>query len=167
MKVQNNSRRHSRRSLRVAASSNLALNQTANKLRLLVPSALRAPAAGYLARFGIMEATVKAPKNIWMDWELATLQPDCLALFWGFFRTPAEQRDHTVLQSSLSRCEKHYRKLDAHLAYQPYLVGATFTMADIPCATSLYRYFEMGVAAGTLADLSEAREASNVARYPF
>ncbi len=29
---------------------NPSINRTANKLRLLVPSALRAPAAGYLAR---------------------------------------------------------------------------------------------------------------------
>ena len=29
---------------------NHPVNRTANKLRLLVPSALRAPAAGYLAR---------------------------------------------------------------------------------------------------------------------
>ena len=71
----------------------------------------------------------------WMDWELATLQQDFLALFWGFFRTPTEQRDHTVLRRSLSRCEEHYRKLDAHLAHHAYLAGANFTMADIPCAT--------------------------------
>jgi hypothetical protein len=30
--------------------ANPPINRTANKLRLLVPSALRAPAAGYLAR---------------------------------------------------------------------------------------------------------------------
>ena len=36
--------------LRVAASSNLSVNRTACKLRLQVPSALRAPAAGYLKR---------------------------------------------------------------------------------------------------------------------
>lgn len=89
----------------------------------------------------------------WMDWELATLQPDFLALFWGFFRTPTEQRDPAVLQSSLSRCEEHYRKLDAHLAHQTYLAGATFTMADIPCGTSLYRYFEMGVSVPLLPNL--------------
>jgi hypothetical protein len=35
----------------VALKPNAPINRTANKLRLLVPSALRAPAAGYLARF--------------------------------------------------------------------------------------------------------------------
>ena len=89
----------------------------------------------------------------WMDWELATLQPDFLALFWGFFRTPVEQRNHAALESARSRCESHYRKLDSYLANQPYLAGATFTMADIPCATSLYRYFEMGVSVPFLPNL--------------
>ena len=105
---------------------------------------------------GVLWVTDPAERSLadrWMDWELATLQPDFLELFWGFFRTPTEQHNHTVLQSSLSRCEKHYRKLDAHLAHQAYLAGATFTMADIPCGTSLYRYFEMGVSVPLLPNL--------------
>ena len=32
----------------------------------------------------------------WMDWELATFQPDFLALFWSFYRTPVAQRDQDV-----------------------------------------------------------------------
>lgn len=81
----------------------------------------------------------------WMDWELATLQPDFLALFWCFFRTPAKLRNSDAIQQSLDRCENHFQKLDIHLGKQPYLAGETFTMGDIPCATSLYRYFEMGL----------------------
>ena len=34
--------------------ANPPINRTANKLRLLVPSALRAPAAGYLARWAAL-----------------------------------------------------------------------------------------------------------------
>lgn len=89
----------------------------------------------------------------WMDWELATLQPDFLELFWSFFRTPEDQRDHCAIQNSSSRCETHYRKLDAHLANQPYLAGDTFTVGDIPCATSLYRYLEMGIPVPALPNL--------------
>lgn len=81
----------------------------------------------------------------WMDWELATFQPDFLALFWGFFRTPVGQRDNDAIHKSRSRCEEHFKKLDSHLSQQPFLAGTTLTMGDIPCATSLYRYFEMGV----------------------
>ena len=86
----------------------------------------------------------------WMDWELATFQPDFLALFWSFYRTPVAQRDQDVIQNALARCERHFRQLDLHLGKQAYLAGATFTMGDIPCATSLYRYFEMGVTVSEL-----------------
>ncbi len=81
----------------------------------------------------------------WMDWELATLQSDFLALFWGYFRTPPAMRNPAALDQSLARCERHYQKLDAHLAHQPYLGGDSFTMGDIPCAVSLHRYFTMGL----------------------
>lgn len=96
---------------------------------------------------GTLWPEAPAPRSLadrWMDWELASLQPDFLSLFWGFFRTPVEQHDKDAIQHSLVRCEKHFRKLDAHLAQQPYLAGTVLTMADIACASSLYRYFEMG-----------------------
>lgn len=81
----------------------------------------------------------------WMDWELATLQADFLGLFWGFYRTPEALRDQQKIQHALARCEKHFALLDAHLAEQAFLAGEEFTMGDIPVATSLYRYFEMGI----------------------
>lgn len=81
----------------------------------------------------------------WMDWELATLQPDFLDLFWSFYRTPEDLRNQQNIQHSSERCQKHFTLLDAHLATQAFLAGDEFTMGDIPVATSLYRYFEMGV----------------------
>lgn len=105
---------------------------------------------------GSLWATAPAERSLaerWMGWELASLQPDYLALFWGFFRTPAEQRDRAAVQQALGRCEKHYRKLDAHLADRPFLAGASFTMADIACGTSLFRYLEMGISVPILPSL--------------
>ena len=49
------------RFLRVAASSNQSVNRTACKLGLQVPSALRAPAAGYLKRLGVMRSIGSIP----------------------------------------------------------------------------------------------------------
>jgi glutathione S-transferase len=80
----------------------------------------------------------------WMDWELATLQPDFMALFWGFFRTPERERDAVAIRRAARRCAAHFARLDAHLAKQPFLAGARFGMGDIPAATALHRYFEMG-----------------------
>lgn len=102
------------------------------------------------ARYGVGWLWPESPAlrslaDRWMDWELATLQSDFLALFWGYFRTPPEKRNDDALSLSLARCERHYQKLDSHLAHQPYLGGESFTMGDIPCAVSLYRYFQMGL----------------------
>lgn len=81
----------------------------------------------------------------WMDWELATFQPDFLDLFWGFYRTPEALRNDQNIQHSSERCQRHFNLLDAHLASQRFLAGDEFTMGDIPIATSLYRYFNMGI----------------------
>lgn len=81
----------------------------------------------------------------WMDWELATLQPDFIDLFWGYYRTPESQRDTSQITTSKQRCELHFQKLNQHLKTNAYVAGESFTMGDIPCATGLYRYFSMGL----------------------
>jgi glutathione S-transferase len=80
----------------------------------------------------------------WMDWELATFQPDFLDLFWGFYRTPEALRNQEKIKHLSERCQKHFALLDAHLVTHTFLGGDEFTMGDIPVATALYRYFEMG-----------------------
>ena len=81
----------------------------------------------------------------WMDWELATLQPDFIDLFWSYYRTPQDQHDLTAIGTSKKHCESHFQKLDQHLENNKYLAGDSFTMGDIPCATGLYRYLTMGL----------------------
>lgn len=81
----------------------------------------------------------------WMDWELATLQSDFIALFWSFYRTPEKDRDAKQIEHMQARCSQHFSKLNNHLAKHNYIAGDSFTMGDISCATCLYRYFEMGL----------------------
>ena len=81
----------------------------------------------------------------WMDWTLATLQPDFMTLFWGFYRTPEAQRNARVIDRATARCEEHYRLLDAQLSKRPFLAGEAFSIGDIPAATTLYRYFEISI----------------------
>ena len=82
----------------------------------------------------------------WMDWELATLEPDFMGLFWGFYRKAEGKRDYVQIENSKSNCEQHFRMLDDHLEKNDFLAGDAFSMGDIPAATYLYRYFEMGMA---------------------
>jgi glutathione S-transferase len=79
----------------------------------------------------------------WMDWSATTLQRDFMDLFWGYYRTPDDQRNWPRLRKLIDSCAQHYRLLDRHLAHHPYLAGDNFTMADLPAGTTLYRYFGM------------------------
>lgn len=81
----------------------------------------------------------------WMDWSQASLQPDFMALFWGFYRTPARRRDWPAIRVAKARLEAHYRLLDRELAERDHLAGPAFTLADVPAGTTLYRYFELQI----------------------
>jgi glutathione S-transferase len=82
----------------------------------------------------------------WMDWMLASLQPDFLTgVFWGFYRTPEEQRNWPIIRDRIARCARHYQLLDRHLAARAFLVGDHLTLADIAVGTSLYRYFGLEI----------------------
>ena len=88
---------------------------------------------------------VRSLADRWMDWMLATLQPEFMKLFWGFFRTPEKHRNVNLIEAAMTQCEKHFAVLDAHLQGRAFVAGENFSMGDIPAATSLYRYFEMGI----------------------
>jgi glutathione S-transferase len=82
----------------------------------------------------------------WIDWSASGLQPSFLRLFWGYYRTPAEQRNEGLIGTHRKECSKHFRALDARLAQQAYLAGQQFSLADIAAGTCLHRYFNMGLA---------------------
>jgi glutathione S-transferase len=82
----------------------------------------------------------------WMDWSQATLQPDFLnGVFWGFYRTPEARRNLPAIARKVSACGRHFELLDRILADRRFLCGDNLSLADIPAATSLYRYFEIDV----------------------
>jgi glutathione S-transferase len=80
-----------------------------------------------------------------MDWAQATWQPDFMALFWGYWRTPERARHLERIERARAACASHLAIADAHLAKHDFLAGSRFTIGDIPLGTALYRYFEMGL----------------------
>jgi glutathione S-transferase len=83
----------------------------------------------------------------WMDWAHTTLQPDFLVgVFWAFYRTPEAQRDLPAIKHKVDRCARHFTLLDRHLADRAFMLGDALTLADIPIATSLHRYFNLDIA---------------------
>ncbi|WP_110643443.1 glutathione S-transferase [Salinicola sp. CPA57] len=82
----------------------------------------------------------------WLDWSLSELEPAFFGgVFWGFYRTPADQHDDAAIERSLARCDTLYRLLDSQLSEAPFLSGDTLGLADIPAGTTLYRYFELEI----------------------
>jgi len=108
---------------------------------------LRYLAAKYGAdRFWSDDPGTRSLADRWMDWSQTTLQPDFLTgVFWAYYRTPDAQRDWPAINRSVARCADHFRLIDSVLTARPFLLGEALTLADIPIATSLYRYFELDI----------------------
>ena len=79
----------------------------------------------------------------WMDWQQTTLNRDSGGAFLQWFRTPADQRDAAVIARSTAATEPLMAQLNAHLADRAYVGGARFSMADIPVACDVHRWFAL------------------------
>jgi glutathione S-transferase len=92
------------------------------------------------------DLAAKAQIDEWMDWAQTTFQPDFLnGVFWGYYRTPEPQRNWPAIKKSVSRCSSHIQLIDRLLAKRPFLGGSSFSLADIPLGTLLYRYYELDI----------------------
>lgn len=77
----------------------------------------------------------------WMDWQQTTLNPVSAGAFRQWIRTPAGQRDPAVIAHSVHATEPLFALLDAHLATRTFMLGDSFTMADIPVGCEAHRWF--------------------------
>lgn len=77
----------------------------------------------------------------WMDWQQTTLNPAGSPGFKQWFRTPEAQRDPKVIAASVAATEPLFAQLDLHLSRQAFMAGDTLTMADIPIACEVHRWW--------------------------
>ena len=77
----------------------------------------------------------------WMEWQQTTLNPASGRAFVQWIRTPAEKRDHAAIATSVAATEPLLAQLDAHLARRAFMAGEHFTMADIPIACEVHRWW--------------------------
>lgn len=77
----------------------------------------------------------------WMDWQQTTLNPAGSPGFKQLIRTPEAQRDPAAIAASVAATEALFAQLDQHLARQPFMAGDTLTMADIPIACEVHRWW--------------------------
>ena len=77
----------------------------------------------------------------WMEWQQTTVNPASRPGFWNLIRTPLAERDPAVIAASNAAVERLMATLDAHLAERDFMLGERFTMADIPMACEVHRWF--------------------------
>jgi glutathione S-transferase len=79
----------------------------------------------------------------WMDWQQTTLNPAGREAFIQWIRTPDAQRDAAKIAESVGRMAPLLAMLDRHLSKQTFMCGDTFTLADIPVACDIHRWFAL------------------------
>jgi glutathione S-transferase len=77
----------------------------------------------------------------WMDWQQTTLNPAGRDAFVQLIRVPADKRDDALVQKSIAATEPLLAMLDAQLARRAYLAGEQLTMADLPIACEIHRWW--------------------------
>jgi glutathione S-transferase len=77
----------------------------------------------------------------WMDWQQTTLNPAGSPGFKQWVRTPADQRNAQVIAQSVAATEPLFAMLDEHLSRQAFMAGDALTMADIPIACEVHRWW--------------------------
>ena len=83
----------------------------------------------------------RADAERWMDWQQTTLNPAGSPGFKQLIRTPEAQRDPAVIAASVAATEPLFAQLDEHLSRRPFMAGDALTMADIPIACEVHRWW--------------------------
>lgn len=92
------------------------------------------------------DPATRAAADGWMDWAQTALQPAFLdGVFWGHYRTPPAERDTAAVARALTRSADLFGRLDAVLSDRPFLLGPDLSLADIPAATTLFRWFSLDI----------------------
>ena len=81
----------------------------------------------------------------WMDWQQTTLGPSGRNAFWELIRVPQAERDMKKIEASIATTEPLLDRLEDHLSKNAFMSSGRLTMADIPLACEIHRWFGLGV----------------------
>jgi glutathione S-transferase len=81
----------------------------------------------------------------WMDWQQTALFIAARTAFIQLIRTPAEKRDASIVAQSIAATDPLLAMLDQHLARQPFMAGDAITMADLPLAVEIHRWYNLPI----------------------
>jgi len=81
----------------------------------------------------------------WLDWYNTVGWPPMRTLFWGWIRTPEDQRNFNDLEATRQAYVQTMLILDQALSNRPFIAGNVFTIADIPLALLCYRWYNLPI----------------------
>jgi len=81
----------------------------------------------------------------WMDWQATVFWPALRPLFIELIRTPPANRDATVISRAETLSLAAAQLLDAHLSDRTFLAGESFSIGDIPAATTVHRWYALDI----------------------
>lgn len=84
--------------------------------------------------------------DMWAEWSKINIALRFTApIFWRVVRTPPSRRGPGAIRDALRALDKYLGIAEAWLAKHPFLVGESFTLADIQFGHCLYRYFDIDI----------------------
>ncbi len=82
----------------------------------------------------------------WSDWAITTLYHDLiLTCFVGMILKAKAERDAAGIAAAARRIGANLAILDAQLEGKAFLLGDTFSFADVLVGTYMFRYFNLGI----------------------
>jgi glutathione S-transferase len=91
------------------------------------------------------DITTRFGAERWMDWQATIFWPALCPLFIELIRTPPANRETSAIARGESLSLAATRILDARLSDRTFLAGGSFSMGDIPAATTVHRWYALNI----------------------
>lgn len=91
------------------------------------------------------EPARRADAERWMDWQQTTLGSPMRTLSRILLRNPPDDTPPAQLEMAKQNAGNAWTILDAQLAKQPFVAGASLTMGDIPFGNAIYRWYQLPI----------------------
>jgi glutathione S-transferase len=87
----------------------------------------------------------RAEAEQWMEWQQTTVSPPMAYPFHGLVRMHAAYQDEGTIARAAAELSRLWAMLDAHLEERDYILGDSFTMADIPLGAAAWRWLNLPI----------------------
>ena len=87
------------------------------------------------------DPAIRAGIDRWLDWQLSSVIPVEVPVFWGTIRTLPEKRDAAMIAKNAEKLVAVWKILEAQLEGRDYCASNQFSIADIALGILVHRYF--------------------------